>query len=71
MKPDNDFFRYQAAVNRELNEVASHVVIEDRIGEAGQDYRFETAPNPIEELRDRRHDNTDVGRVPDAVPQYV
>ena len=32
----------------------------------GKDYRFEVAPNPIEQLRDRRCDNTRVGRFPHA-----
>ena len=31
----------------------------------GRDYRFETAPHPIEPLRTRTRDNTQVG-LPDA-----
>ena len=62
-----DFFRYQERVNHDLCEVHSHTIIEDYIREHGMDYRFETAPNPIEALRDRTRDNTDVGRCPAAV----
>ena len=29
----------------------------------GEDYRFEVAPNPVPALRNRRADNTTVGRV--------
>ena len=64
LKPDYDFFLYQNRVNHDLGQVASHTVVKDYIGQSGQDYRFETATNPIEALRDRRADNTDVGRVP-------
>jgi hypothetical protein len=62
-----DFFRYQERVNHDLCEVRSHTIIEDYIREHGMDYRFETAPNPIEALRDRTHDNTEIGRCPSAV----
>lgn len=47
--------------------MTSHTVIEDYIRQFGEDYRFETAPNPIAPLRDRRADNISVGRVPDSV----
>ena len=42
--------------------VPSHIVIDTHIKGYGKDYRFEVAPNPIEQLRDRRCDNTKVGR---------
>ena len=58
-----DFFRGQAAVNRDVNDVESHAVIERVIRRDGEDYRFEVAPNPIPALRDRRNDNTSVGRI--------
>ncbi len=64
LKPNTEFFRYQQAVNHDVNNVASHRVIDDHIAQFGQDYRWETAPNPIEPLRDRTQDNTEVGRVP-------
>ena len=66
LAPDADFFRYQAIVNSDLSDVASHAVIERLIRRDGQDYRFEVAPNPIPALRNRRQDNTNVGRVPGA-----
>jgi hypothetical protein len=33
-----------------------------QIDRHGLDYRYQTALNPIKELRDRREDNTSVGR---------
>ena len=63
---DADFFKFQAMVNADVNQVPSHMVIENYIASKGMDYRFETAPNPIEALRDRRCDNTLVGRSKDA-----
>jgi hypothetical protein len=50
-------------VNVDLNDVESHAIIERVIQRNGEDYRFETAPTPVPALRDRRTDNTDVGRV--------
>lgn len=61
-----DFFRYQNTVNKDLNSVRSHTVIEDYIDKNGKDYRFEVDKNPIEPLRERTMDNTDVGRTPGA-----
>ena len=63
LKPNADFFRYQSAVNANVSDVESHVIIEKVIGRDGTDYRFETAPNPVPALRNRRQDNTDIGRV--------
>ena len=59
---DSDFFQYQKTVNSNLSQVMSHRVIEDYIQEKGRDYRFETAQNPVPELRDRVKDNTASGR---------
>ena len=59
---DADFHRYQGIVNADENHVSSHAVIEEYIRRNGQDYRFETAPNPIPALQDRKKDNTCVGR---------
>lgn len=64
---DSDFFAYQQKVNPDVNIVPSHRVIDRYIARNGQDYRFETAPNPVEALRDRHADNTDVGRKPAKV----
>ena len=63
LAPNADFFRYQGIVNADVNDVESHAIIERLIHRDGADYRFETAPNPVHALRDRRADNTDVGRV--------
>ena len=64
---DADFFRYQSKVNPDAAWVPSHVVIKDHINQFGRDYRWESAPNPIVQLRDVRVDNIDVGRVPGSV----
>ena len=42
----------------------SHAFIEEYIRKNGKDYRFEVAPNPVPELRDRTMDNVCVGRQP-------
>jgi len=65
---DADFFSYQKKVCPAPDIVPSHLVIEKAVHKNGQDYRFETQPNPIEELRDRRKDNTTVGRAPVMQP---
>lgn len=63
--PDNDrFFYYQRVMNDPLGQVASHAAIEARIRYKGHDYRFEVKENPIPELRNRRCDNTSLGRIP-------
>ena len=64
-----DFFEYQKRVNEPVQHVMSHKVIEEYICKNGCDYRFEVAEHPICELRDRRHDNTAVGRVPEKTMQ--
>ncbi len=62
LEPNAGFFKYQCQVNEEVGTVPSHNVIEKHICKCGIDYRFEVAPNPIMELRDRKEDNTSVGR---------
>ena len=65
--PENaDFFRYQAIVNPSPRSVPSHCVIDSFIKQNGTDYRYEVAPDPVAELRDRKKDNTCVGRKPNA-----
>lgn len=59
---DYEFFKYNSKVNKMPDIVASHNVINSYIGEFGEDYRFETAPHPIKELRNRKEDNTNIGR---------
>ena len=58
------FIRYQRQVNDPVRNVMSHTFIEDYIRKNGEDYRFEVAPNPVPELRDRTKDNICVGRQP-------
>ena len=68
---DDPFFLYQYAVNTPEEIVATHDIIQQRIHCEGSDYRYETAENPVEELRDRNCDNTSLGRIPDETPaQY-
>ena len=62
---DSDYRAYQAIVNPDLNAAPSHRVIQENIARNGLDYRFETQPSPIEALRDRKADNTSVGRIPE------
>ncbi len=62
LAPNADFFKYQWIVNKETCTVPSHNVIDKHINRFGMDYRFEVAPNPIKELRNRREDNTTLGR---------
>ena len=59
---DNRFFRYQQAVNPDAGDVPSHQTIRQYLASHDGDYRWETAPNPIEELRNRKVDNTTLGR---------
>ncbi len=65
---DADFFTYQRQINPNVQIVPSHNVIEDFIKKNGIDYRFQVALSPIPELRNRREDNTSVGRKPNAAP---
>ncbi|MBQ9786096.1 MAG: hypothetical protein IJW25_01360, partial [Clostridia bacterium] len=60
---DNDrFFEYNNFVNMPEEESASHLVIEKHIEKNGKDFRFETEPNPIKGLQDRKNDNICIGR---------
>ncbi|MBQ8684662.1 MAG: hypothetical protein IJ514_00630 [Clostridia bacterium] len=63
---DADFFRYQNIINPTVQMVPSHCVIETFIRRRGADYRYQVAPSPVPELRNRRQDNTSVGRKPNA-----
>lgn len=59
----SEFFKYNAKVNGAVADVASHKIIDRYIMEAGEDYRFQEREHPVRELRDRTHDNVDMGRV--------
>ena len=66
LSKDADFFRFQSITNPSTDIVPSHNVIENYLRRHKYDYRFEVAENPIPALRNRRCDNTDVGRMPCA-----
>ena len=57
-----EFFQYQNILNGDEKNVASHVVIEKAILKLGKDVRYQEGNHPIEELADRKKDNTKVGR---------
>lgn len=59
---DADFFKFQNKVNSQVEEVPSHKVIERYIDKNGNDYRFETNPNPVKALQNRTRDNVTLGR---------
>ena len=61
-----DFFRFQNIINPTPEIVPSHCVIDAYLRRHRYDYRYEVAENPIPALRNRRCDNTDVGRVAGA-----
>lgn len=61
---DANFFQYQNIINPTIEIVPSHIVIETHIRKYNKDYRYEVAPNPVRELRNRTNDNTTVGRKP-------
>lgn len=65
---DDCFYWYQDRLNGDLGSVASHNVICQRIRRNGCDYRYETAQNPLCELRDRKCDNTQLAREVSATP---
>lgn len=61
-----DFFRFQNIIQPSVEMTPSHKVIDMYLRRHRMDYRYQVAENPIEGLRNRREDNTCVGRVPGA-----
>lgn len=61
---ESEFFTFQNIVNKDVECVPSHKIISQYICKNGMDYRYEDKENPIEALRDRKCDNTSVGRRP-------
>ena len=61
---DNDrFFLYQnALIEENVENVASHQVINEAIKALGKDYRYQESDHPIEELNNRKKDNTTISR---------
>lgn len=64
MPEDAPYFKYNYSLNKPVDSVASHEVIEKHIKKYGQDYRYEDSSNPIPVLQDRKKDNTDFARMP-------
>ena len=62
LSKDSDYVVYQNKVNKNVQDVPSHVVIEKSISKFGKDYRYEDSKHPIKDLTDRKKDNTNVGR---------
>jgi hypothetical protein len=61
-----DFFRFQNIIQPSVEMTPSHKVIDMYLRRHRTDYRYQVAENPIEALRNRREDNTSVGRIPGA-----
>ncbi|MCL2630106.1 MAG: hypothetical protein FWD49_01115 [Firmicutes bacterium] len=61
---DSTFAKYQSIVNKNEKTVPNHIAISSYIKLNKQDYRYEDAPHPIKELRNRKADNTAVARPP-------
>ncbi|NLP44740.1 MAG: hypothetical protein GX351_08960 [Peptococcaceae bacterium] len=62
---DHEYFFYQGKVNHDLNTVSSHVVIESHQKQYNTDYRYESNPHPVEGLKNRLVDNTEIARIPE------
>lgn len=60
------YFDYQNIVNKNINGVATHQVIENYIKQNGEDYRFEVRPSAEAVLRVRNKDNDTLARVKGA-----
>ena len=60
---NSNFFSYQNQIIQNVDSVPSHEVIDKYINEYGMDYRYEETPSPRAELRNRKTDNTTLGRV--------
>ena len=58
---DDVFFTHNKKVNGKSCCVPSHAVIDSYLCAHGEDFRFETEPNPVPELACRTRDNTAVG----------
>ena len=60
---DFRFFGWNDRVNGRIQDVPSHRVIRETEKQHGEDYRIEDAESPLPELRNRKKDNTVLGRV--------
>ena len=57
-----NYFKYQKQNIKSAEKLPSHEVIKQHIKKFGTDYRFETNPNPVKELQDRKTDNINIAR---------
>ena len=69
LKDDARFFNHQKNMNKLVKDAPSHMVISEYIDTFRKDYRYEVEENPIPELRDRKYDNIEVGRIPHATEE--
>lgn len=60
---NSNFYRYQEKVNKLTSTVPNHITIEAYLKKNREDYRYQDKEHPVPELRDRRTDNTTLGRV--------
>ncbi len=58
----SNYKKYNNQVCKNGKDEPAHCVIEDHIKKFGDDYRYQVSEHPIAELRDRKHDNIEVGR---------
>lgn len=58
----SNYKKYNKQVCGTGKDEPAHCVIEDHIKQFGEDYRFQTAEHPVEELRDRECDNINLAR---------
>ncbi len=63
LSTDSDFFLYQKRFIKNVEKMPSHLVIDQHIKKFGEDYRVETKDHPIRALRNRKVDNTEIGRI--------
>ena len=61
LEKDDIFFRHNKRVNGSASDEPAHAVIASYLCAHGEDFRFETAENPVPELASRVQDNTSVG----------
>ena len=57
------FFKYNSHFVCPAEKQPSHEVVKKQISKNSKDYRFETQPSELEELRNRKQDNISLGRI--------
>lgn len=61
---EHRFFDYNAKVAGNTSDVPTHIIIDKHISDFGKDYRYEVKNYPIEEMGNRKNDNTEIARTP-------